>query len=45
LSDEIKNNPTIFLKPEVLSRCEIIDDLGKENLKYTAVWDRIKAAE
>lgn len=45
LSDEIKNNPSIFLKPEVLSRCEIIDDLGKENLKYTAVWDRIKAAE
>jgi len=45
LSSEIKNNPGIFLKPEVLNRCEIIGDLGKENPKYTAVWDRIKAAE
>ena len=45
LSDEIKKNPSIFLKPEILSRCEIIGDLGKDNLKYIEVWDRIKAAE
>jgi len=45
LSEEIRNNPGIFLKPEVLSRCEIIGDLGADNVKYTAVWDRIKAAE
>jgi len=45
LSGEIRSNPSIFLKPEVLRRCEIIGDLGKDNLKYTAVWDRIKAAE
>lgn len=45
LIDEIRNNPSIFLKPEVLDRCEIIGDLGAENVRYTAVWDRIKAAE
>ena len=45
LSAEIKNNPAIFMKPEVLAKCEIIADLGKENVKYIKVWDQIKAAE
>lgn len=45
LSRGITDNPAIFLKPEVLAKCEIIGDLGKDNVKYTKLWDQIKAAE
>jgi hypothetical protein len=45
LSDEIKNNPAIFLSPEIRAKSEVITDLGAENAKYTKVWDQIKAAE
>ena len=45
LSDEIKNNPAIFLSPEIRAKSEVITDLGSENAKYTKVWDQIKAAE
>jgi spermidine/putrescine transport system substrate-binding protein len=45
LDQEILNNPAIFLKPEIRDRSEVIDDLGENNVKYTKIWDEIKAAE
>ena len=45
LPAEIRNNQAIFLKPEIRAKCEIISDLGDNNLKYTKIWDQIKAAQ
>ena len=44
LSEEILENPAIFLPPEIQAKSEVIDDLGEDNVKYTKVWDEIKAA-
>jgi spermidine/putrescine transport system substrate-binding protein len=44
LDAELKNNPAIFLAPELKAKCEVIADLGADNAKYTKVWDEIKAA-
>lgn len=45
LSQEILDNPAIFLPADIRDRCEVIDDLGEDNVKFTKVWDQIKAAE
>ena len=45
LGEDILQNPAIFLKPEIQAKCEVIDDLGENNVKYTKIWDQIKAAE
>lgn len=45
LSDEIRDDPAIFLPPEIREKSEMINDLGADNAKYTKVWDEIKAAE
>lgn len=45
ISEELRNNPAIFLPPEVQARCEIIDDVGEALPLYTRAWDQIKAAE
>jgi spermidine/putrescine transport system substrate-binding protein len=45
LSDAIKNNPAIFLAPEIRAKCEVLDDLGADNAKWVKVWDEIKAAK
>ncbi len=45
LSEDFLNNESIFLKPEVQAKCEVIEDLGDDNVKYTQIWDQIKAAE
>jgi|WetSurMetagenome_2_1015567.scaffolds.fasta_scaffold188616_1 spermidine/putrescine transport system substrate-binding protein len=45
ISPETRNNQAIFLKPEIRAKCEIIDDLGDDNQKYTKIWDQIKAAQ
>ncbi len=43
LPAEIRDNPSIFIPPEILSRCDVARDLGADNVKYTRVWDRVKA--
>lgn len=43
LSQEILENPAIFLPPEVGAKCEVIEDLGPDNEKYVKIWDEIKA--
>ncbi len=45
LGEEARQNPTLFPPDSVKSRCEVIQDLGADNVKYTRTWDAIKAAE
>jgi spermidine/putrescine transport system substrate-binding protein len=40
----LRNNPAVFLAPEVKAKCEVIEDLGPDTAKYTRIWDQIKAA-
>jgi spermidine/putrescine transport system substrate-binding protein len=44
VDSSIRDNPAIFLTPEMRAKCEVIDDLGPDTAKYTKVWDQIKAA-
>jgi spermidine/putrescine transport system substrate-binding protein len=41
----LRNNPAVFLAPEVKAKCEVIEDLGPDTAKYTKMWDQIKAAD
>ena len=40
----IRDDPGIFLAPEIRARSEMIADIGAANALYVAVWDRLKAA-
>ncbi len=40
---ELRNNPAVFLAPQVKAKCEVIDDLGADTAKYNKMWDQIKA--
>jgi len=44
LKPEIRDNPGIFLKPEIQSRSEMIANIGAVNALYVKVWDRLKSA-
>ncbi len=45
LSEEFRSNPAVFLSPDMKAKCEVINDLGPDNVKYTKIWDEIKAVE
>jgi len=45
LSDEIKEDPAIFIDPEIRAKSEVIDDIGDALALYTRMWDQVKAAE
>ena len=45
LGDEIREDPILFPPPEVVAKLEMIQDLGEGNVKYTQLWDEIKAGE
>lgn len=45
LKQETRDNSAIFLPPALQKKSETIRDLGKDNAKYTRVWDEIKAAK
>lgn len=45
LPAEFRANPAVFLDPEVKAKSEVILDLGDDNVKYTRIWDQIKAAD
>ena len=45
LSEEIRQDPILFPPPEVVAKLETIADLGENNVKYTKLWDEIKAGE
>ena len=44
LPAEIRDNPGIFLSPEIRAKSEMIADIGAANALYIGVWDRLKAA-
>lgn len=43
LPAEIRDNPGIFLKPEIRAKSEMIADIGAANALYIKVWDRLKS--
>jgi spermidine/putrescine transport system substrate-binding protein len=45
VSEAFRKNPAIFIDPAVMAKSEVIRDLGKDNDKYTRVWDAVKAAD
>lgn len=45
MSEDIRNDPAIFIDPEIRARSEVIDDIGDALAIYTRMWDQIKAAE
>ena len=45
LPQAYRNNPAILPPPEVLSKAEVLKDLGKANALYSKIWDTIKATE
>lgn len=45
LSAETRADPILFPPPEVVAKLEMIADLGTNNVKYTQLWDEIKAGE
>ncbi|HOT01221.1 MAG: spermidine/putrescine ABC transporter substrate-binding protein [Kiritimatiellae bacterium] len=45
LPPEIQADPILFPPPEVIAKLEMIGDLGENNVKYTKLWDAIKAGE
>jgi spermidine/putrescine transport system substrate-binding protein len=44
LPAEIRDNPGIFLAPELRARSEMIADIGAANALYVRVWDRLKSS-
>jgi len=44
LPAEIRDNPGIFLSPELRGKSEMIADIGAANALYIAAWDRLKAS-
>lgn len=45
LPEEFRSDPIFFPPQEVISKLEMIDDLGADTEKFTKLWDEIKAAE
>jgi len=45
LPEKYRDNPAIIAPAEVLSRAEVLRDLGAANALYSKVWDTIKATE
>lgn len=44
LGADLRDNPAVFLSPELMAKSEILADLGEANALYVRVWDEIKAA-
>ena len=44
LDAELRENPAVFLPAALKAKCEVIEDLGADNARYTKAWDEIKAA-
>lgn len=45
VDEEVRNDPSVFLPEDVLTRSEVIMDLGEANALYSKVWDAVKAAD
>ena len=45
LSEDVRSDPILFPPADVVAKLETLADLGENNLKYTRLWDEIKAGE
>lgn len=45
LDEDIRGNTAIFLLPDVLEHCQLLEDVGDAIELYNNAWDRVKAAE
>ncbi|MCJ7643552.1 MAG: hypothetical protein MUP28_03615 [Candidatus Aminicenantes bacterium] len=45
LGPDLRDNPAVFLSPELRAKSEIPADLGAANALYVRIWDEIKAAK
>jgi len=45
ISEDLRNDPNIFLPPALSAKCEIIGDIGESLKLYTKLWDEVKAAK
>jgi spermidine/putrescine transport system substrate-binding protein len=45
LGPDLRDNPAVFLSPELRAKSEILADLGAANALYVRIWDEIKAAK
>ncbi len=44
VSPAFRENPAITIPAALQAKCEVIEDLGPDLVKYTKVWDEVKAA-
>ena len=45
LEEEIQEDPILFPPEDVIAKLEMIQDLGANNVKYTRLWDEVKAGD
>lgn len=45
MPESFRTNSAIFPGELVMSKCEVMRDLGSDNAKYSKMWDEIKAAK
>lgn len=45
LGEEIREDPLVFMDPDIKDKSEVIGDVGEALALYTRMWDEIKAAE
>ena len=45
VSEEIRSEPAVFLNDETLKKSEVILDLRENNVLYSNIWDKVKAAK
>jgi len=45
LSEEIRTNPAVFLKPEILAKSKVTIDQGENEQKFNRLWEDIKAGK
>jgi spermidine/putrescine transport system substrate-binding protein len=45
LAPQLRNNPALFLPPEVRAKSEILADLGPATALYMKIWDEIKSGK
>jgi spermidine/putrescine transport system substrate-binding protein len=45
LESSVRDNPAIFVGPEILAKSETIANLGEANALYVKIWDRLKSGK
>lgn len=45
LPADMRNDPAVFMSPELRAKSEIFADLGEANALYVKIWDEIKSAK